>query len=171
MKIFRPSQAQRGVTLIECIVYLGLLFLIAGFVTQAYYQLLEHSVHMKQRADQIARLLQVGEHWRREIREATGPIHHVPTPGGYQLHIPRNNTEIIYSFHHGTLSRKENVDELPAVLAARIPHSEMIRDQRGSVTAWRWEIELPSRRQIARVRPHFTFQAVPGFSSFQRNSP
>ena len=45
----------------------------------------------------------------------------------------------------------------------------MFADQRGPVTTWRWEIELRSDKKEAKLRPLFSFQAVPVRS--QNNRP
>ena len=37
----------------------------------------------------------------------------------------------------------------------------MKADSRPQVKAWRWEIELQTKRTNATLRPHFTFLAVP----------
>ena len=47
------------------------------------------------------------------------------------------------------------------VVLPRVQQSEMIRDVRAQVTAWRWELELKSTRRQAMVRPLFTFITTP----------
>jgi hypothetical protein len=37
----------------------------------------------------------------------------------------------------------------------------MESERRQHVTAWRWEIELPTKKNTAQVHPLFTFEAVP----------
>jgi hypothetical protein len=37
----------------------------------------------------------------------------------------------------------------------------MQRDARERIVSWRWELELQSTQKVARVKPLFTFQAVP----------
>ena len=42
-----------------------------------------------------------------------------------------------------------------------VKRSEFHRDSRQHVTAWRWEVELRGKQEATRVKPLFTFQAVP----------
>jgi hypothetical protein len=48
---------------------------------------------------------------------------------------------------------------VPGVKSSKIAH-----DPRQKVTAWRWEIELATRKKAVRVRPLFSFEAVPAQS-------
>ena len=154
-------QQSRGFSLIECLVYMSLVFIIAGAASSACLHLMEHSKRLKQTSDQVIRALQIGEIWRKDIRRSTGPITLHESSGNQSLHIPIGSTQVIYRFNSNYLERFPANQEAPVTMIERVQMSHMIQDQRGSVVSWRWELELQSRPHVARVKPHFTFQAVP----------
>ena len=63
-----------------------------------------------------------------------------------------------YAFREGgvwRLAGSRTVEALPGAIS-----SKMEKDSRQFVTAWRWEVELKSRQDVARIKPLFTFQAA-----------
>ena len=149
--------------LIEAVVYLSLVFIVAGGASMVALKLTEQSKRLKEKTDLIARTLQVGEIWRKEIREATGPIVLIEEDGFIDLIVPADGDDIVYRYFENSLWRSGSRSEDASFLFSKLQRSEMIQDQRGDVTSWRWELELPSEREVARVKPYFTFQAVQGF--------
>ena len=152
-----------GVMLIEAVVYLSLVFIVACGASMVALRLADKSERLKEKTDLIARVLQVGEVWRREIREAKAAIVFVEQNGFLDLHIPTDGDDIVYRDFGDSVWRSGAEDEGPSLLFSNVERSEMIRDQRGEVVSWRWELQLSSERDVARVKPHFTFQAVRGF--------
>jgi hypothetical protein len=155
---------RRGFMLIEALVYLSLVFVIAGGAMVLALKLTEHSKRLKNKTNLIAKTLQIGEIWRKEIRNAEGEIQQREADGLRELRIPTEAGDVFYVHLDDSLWRVESENPEPVLLIDKIQNSKMVRETRGDVTVWRWEIELPSRREVARVKPHFTFQAVQGFN-------
>jgi hypothetical protein len=157
---FECRRRLRGIMLVECVVYIALLFLVLGFAYQAFYSCWDTSIGLRRNADDIMRALDVGEAWRQDIRSARGPIRLETTNGVELLHIPLGNGEVLYRLTDGELQRSPAGIVRWVTLLSKIKSSHMQSDPRARVTAWRWELEL-NRVRNARVRPLFTFQAVP----------
>ena len=68
----RPRQA--GFTLIETVVYLSALFVLLGAGYMAMYRCIDRSVALRRNAEGLTSALRAGEHWRADVRSATGPI-------------------------------------------------------------------------------------------------
>lgn len=152
--------SESGILLIECLVYLACFFAVAGAALAVFYQALDFSRDLRRNADDVARVLKAGERWRADIRAATSEIRVGEGPGGYALEIPQRGGAVVYRFITnavlrcaGEPGRYEQV--LPAAKECRFE-----REPRRHVTAWRWDVELPSRLKAARVCPLFTFTAV-----------
>jgi hypothetical protein len=156
-----PTHHFRGFTLIECLVYMGLLFLILGMAYAAMYRSMDASTALRRNANDIVQALKVGEQWRDDVRNVTGPIHSDKTDLQFTLHLPHAQTEVEYCFSTNAVSRRVGSEEWSVVLD-HVKNSAFVSDRREKVTAWRWEIELqPSRKRISRIQPLFTFVAVP----------
>jgi type II secretory pathway pseudopilin PulG len=157
----RHSNRSNGFTLIEVLVYMGLLFMVLGMAYLAMYRSMDASTALRRNANDIVEALKAGEQWRDDVRSATGPIRSDRTSQQVTLHLPQGQTEIEYAFSTNTVSRRVGSDEWSVVLA-NVKNSAFIDDRREKVTAWRWEIELqPGKKRITRVQPLFTFIAVP----------
>jgi hypothetical protein len=115
---------------------------------------------LRRNADDITRALYAGELWRDDMRSATRPIQ--VEPSTQIIHIPRRDGEVLYQFVESQVLRKAKPDAPWVVLLPKVQRSQMEADVRVHVTAWRWELELQPSRKPARVRPAFTFLAVPG---------
>jgi hypothetical protein len=163
MKIRRGLKLE-AYLLIECLVYIGVLFLILGAGYLALDRCVDHSVVLRRNVDDIANALHAGERWRADVRAASGDIKIVNTNGAQMVSMMtargtreyRFSGETVFrSLDHGTWTR----------LLENVKGSIMEADQRQTVTAWRWEIELKPRVRGAmkpsHVLPLFTFTAVP----------
>lgn len=152
---------ERGITLIECLVYISLLFVVLGFVYMAYYRSQDFSIGLRRNADDILRALHAGESWRQDVRSARGPIRMESTGRDEVLLIPQARGEVAYRFAAGELRRCAGENAPWVLVLSQVKSSHMQSDVRTRLTSWRWEIELGMTRKNARVRPLFTFQAVP----------
>ena len=163
MRHSQPRGSDRGFTLIEALVYMSMLFLILGMAYTAMYRSMDTSAGLRRNANDIARAMNAGERWREDMRNATGPIRLEQTGQDETvLHVPEGREEIAYRFSTNSVSRRTGNGQWLPVLD-RVKTSDFIADQRKTVTAWRWEVELQSyRKAIVRTRPLFTFIAVPG---------
>jgi hypothetical protein len=154
------SSARNGSLLIECLVYFSVFTVILGLGLGAFYVCWDHSRALHYAADDITAALRAGERWRTDIRQATGAIIGETAPGGERLRIPRGTNEIIYSFNAGEVRRQLAASNFSEVLLAKVKASEMVMEPRGPTAAWRWELELASRRKETRLPLAFTFAAA-----------
>jgi len=77
--------------------------------------------------------------------------------------IPRTNGLVVYLSGDGNVWRKEG-EAAPKLVLPRVKSSLMLSDSRQSATARCWELELGTRKKVVRVRPLFTFLAVPSLA-------
>lgn len=156
----RRRARSRGITLIECLVYIGALAIVFGMGTAAFYHCSASSASLRRNADDIAQVLHVGELWRADIRAVTQPVRFDATE--QILHLTHGENEVAYKFAEHQILRRPRTDAPWAVILPRVAQSRMATEPRAHVTGWRWELELKSIREPAPLRPLFTFTAVPG---------
>jgi len=154
------TAARTGYLLIECLVYMSVFVVVLGLGIGAFYVCLDHSKALHSAADDITAALHAGERWRADIRQATGTVIGEAVPGGEQLRIPRGADDIIYTFSAGEIRRRMGASSFSELLLAQVKASQMVRDQRGPVIAWRWELELLPRRRETRLPLAFSFEAA-----------
>jgi hypothetical protein len=87
--------------LIECVVYMALLFVVLELAYAAYYRCEESSKHLGQNVDDVVRALQAGERWRDDIRAATAI-----TSSGDSLQLVQTNGTIDYVVKENTVWRR-----------------------------------------------------------------
>jgi hypothetical protein len=158
--------SQRGVMLIDCVVYIGMFFVVAGVAFSFFYACWDGSLALRRNTDDITSALKAGEMWRADVRNATGPLLAEDSADGQVLHIPEKSGEVVYKFSEGSLWRSAANQESRQVLL-KVKSSRMESERRQQVTAWRWEIELPIKKRTAQVHPLFTFEAVPNLVANQ----
>lgn len=154
--------AERGIMLLEAIVYVALLAIVLALALGAFYTGLENNRSLTRNADDITRTLKAGERWRADVRLATSApeIGANATATNVTLRLPRGNDAVEYALRDGVMFRRGLGETNETPLLAGVVRSEFLRDPRTNVIAWRWEVELAGRQKVARVRPLFTFQAV-----------
>ena len=149
----------RAFTIIECLVYIGLFALLLGLGTVAFYRCFDNMKGLRRNADDITRAVHAGELWRNDIRAAA---HAIQLDEAQQtIRIPQRDREVFYRFAETQVLRKTGAEAPWLALLSRVKGSQMTSDPRTHVTAWRWELELQSSRKDSRLRPLFTFIAVP----------
>jgi Tfp pilus assembly protein FimT len=154
---------ERGVLLLECLVYLMIWAIVLGLAFTAFYQYWDYSKRLNRTADDIARAVWAGEAWRADLRKATAAPRQVTEGGREQaLHIRQKTGEVVYLFLDGSIRRRPNADAPWTEVLSGVKTSEMRADARQGVTAWRWDVELKSRQPTPQVRPLFSFEAVAG---------
>ena len=159
-----PRFRESGILLVECLVYMAVWSVVVGLALTTFYRAWDNSRSLARYTEDMARALKVGERWRTEIRQATGALKLVSEPGiaDHALHIPCASGEIVYFCTGTNLLRRAGEEGPWTVLLPVVKASQMMPDSRGSVTSWRWELELASSpKRQTRIRPLFTFQAVP----------
>ena len=152
--------ASAGYLLIECLVYIGVFAILLGIGYGAFYVCWDYSKALHYATDDINAALHAGERWRAGIRNATGKITVETTAAGEQLRIPCGTNEVLYRFNAGEIRRQVASSDFSESLLPTVKASQMVMDARGPVSAWRWELELKSRRKESRLPLLFTFEAA-----------
>jgi hypothetical protein len=134
------------------------------------YRCVDNSVVLRRNAQDMTAALNAGERWRVDIRGARQPLQIENTETGQTLRLTTQKGEVVYRFETNTVMRF--IQGQPGIrLLTDVKTSEMRADPRQKVTAWQWEVELlPSAKgytKPGRVRPLFTFTAVPERSADQ----
>jgi len=158
-----PAKSRRtaGMLLAECLVYIALFALLTGIGLATFYLCWNHSQALVSDTDDIGAALRAGERWRTDVRRATGMISLEPSATAKRVRIPAGENTIVYLFEAGGVRREVPSVQTSELLLPRVKASEMIVESRGSVTAWRWELELNARRPETRLPLLFTFEAAP----------
>jgi hypothetical protein len=150
--------------LVECLVYISAVFLLLGAGYIALDRCITSSEVLRRSADDITSAIHAGERWRADIRIAAGDVRLVNTNGEQTLYLSGARGTREYRFADGSIFRRVNQGAWSRMMG-NVQISTMELDARGSVTAWRWELELQPRlkgpAKPGRVRPLFTFTAVP----------
>jgi Tfp pilus assembly protein FimT len=163
---FTPARSvrhfrQQAITLIECMVYLavlGVLLSVGGFTAAKAW---DAQRALDRNAQDIQRALNIGERWRAEIRGATRPVEAIPTEDNTRVRIVTVTNVIEYQFASGTLQRRSGENACWLDVLPRVRASHMQRVTEDGVTAWRWELEMEPAHKRSKLRPRFTFTAVP----------
>ena len=156
-----PERARlAGITLIECLVYVAVFSILLGLGTAAFFFCWDHTKAVAYATSDIESALRAGEHWRADIRAATGTISVETTTTGQFVNIPEGGTDVCYRLAAGELWRQASPQAGSQLLLATIKSSKMQPDRRGQVTAWRWELELTERRHETHLPLVFTFESV-----------
>jgi hypothetical protein len=150
----------RGISLIECLVYLVVFAILMNIGGAAFYFCWDHSKALIYATDDVESALRAGEDWRADVRLAAGRITVETNAAGEVIRIPENGKEILYRFASGEVRRQVASESFSQLLLAKVKASQMQSDARGDVAAWRWELELTQRRRETQMPLLFTFEAV-----------
>jgi prepilin-type N-terminal cleavage/methylation domain-containing protein len=156
--------AVRAFTLIEVLVYLGVLAVLLGIGYSALYHCMDGYIAFRRSVDDIGSVLNTGERWRADVRAVHRPIRLETKPEEQILYLPGVRGEITYRFTTNAVSRRVGNGSWSQLLG-NVKASAVKSDQRQNVTAWCWELELQPRSKISRTCALFTFIAVPNGNS------
>ena len=150
----------RGATLIEMMIYIGLLAVVLGVGVNGLIRVWGAHGTLRRQADGIVLAADTGERWRGDIRSATGAIRSETTPGGQTVAIPVGNRVVTWGFSNGLVWRQSATDHKASPLLSGVRSSRMAPEPREGVRAWVWDLELDRIPQKARTAPIYTFLAV-----------
>jgi len=150
----------RGITLVECLVYISSLAVVTGLAFGVFYRAMDFWRDMRRFGDQTIRALQCGERWRADVRAATGPIELERKDGGQILRVPQGSESVVYVFSDRQVARWGGGGLKRSWQMDGVQESRWMADRRNQVAAWRWELVLEPGRQRSRRTPSFTFLAV-----------
>lgn len=153
------TSSRSGYLLTEALVYISVVVLLLGIGYAAMYKCIQSSLTLRRSAADIAAALQVGERWRADIRAATS-IQIEKTEGVSTLRLLADSQAVTYELSQNTLNRRIGQGPWVPVLS-NVQASTMKSYPRQGIHAWRWDLELKPRSKHPRVRPLFTFIAVP----------
>jgi hypothetical protein len=148
--------SRRGIVMIDAMVYIGLLGIVLILAAAVFDKGMRETAGLQRNIDDIERAMKAGERWRADVRSATGEIQ----ANEQTFSIPQKEGVIVYAIEPNKVRR--TFSNRSEVFLAEVKDSKMIEERRGNVVSWRWELELEHRRKEARLRPLFTFMAVPG---------
>jgi len=157
----RTGTWQSGILLIECLVYIAVFSILMGIGTASFYMCWDYSKALRYATDDIESALRAGEGWRADVRAATGKITMEKTSNGETVRVPEKKKFIVYRLAGDELLREIPSEHGSRVVLTKIKTSDMQPEPRGSVSAWRWELELTQRRPQMHQPLLFTFEAVP----------
>lgn len=152
----RPS----GLMLLDLMVYISLVGLVLILTAVVFNTGLSQSTALRRNINDIERAMNAGERWRADVRAATGPVRTETREGRSAFVIPQAGGVVAYEVWTNQVRRV--VGERRELVLNSIRSARMLEEKREFASAWRWEIELSQRRKTPRVRPLFTFIAVPG---------
>src|SRR5215472_17518947 len=93
----RCARRAKGVTLIECLIYISVLAVLLGVGSAALYRCWDDNKAITRNADDIVRMLKAGEAWRADIRSATGPIKLTANDSEQTIVIPGGTNMVSYA--------------------------------------------------------------------------
>ncbi len=156
---------ERAFMMTECLVYIGLVFVVLGAGYLALDRCINNSVILNRNIDDIAAALHVGERWRSDIRAANQPVRVETNVNGQTLHIVGPQGEVAYRFSTNIVFRRSGQGAW-MIMLRNVKASDMHPDSGQRVAAWCWELELQRRSRAtipaSKVRPLFTYFAVSG---------
>ena len=157
----RRRAGERGITLVDCLVYISLLGVFLYLTSVAVFQADMGSKQVRRNATEIARAMRAGEAWRDDLRGATGAVESVRGAAGEGVRIPRAQGAVVWAFREAGVWRTRDGATWELLLPG-VKASEMRADPQALAGVWRWEVELQTTRTNASVRPLFSFSAVAG---------
>jgi hypothetical protein len=150
----------------ECLVYIGLVFVVLGAGYLALDRCINNSVILNRNIEDITAVLHVGERWRSDMRAANAPVRVEKTADAQTLQINGTRGEVAYRFSTNVVFRRSGQEAWMTMLR-NVKASDMHLDSRKLVGAWCWELELQPRSRAtipgSKIRPLFTFLAIPAF--------
>lgn len=146
-------------SLLECLAYLAVFFVVCGVAMAAYHQMDGQSRALTRNSEDIVRTLRAGERWRADVRAATNAVQ---LPEHQELRLTTRHGLVSYFFRDGAVWRQDTNEAASQLFLASVQMSAMQPEARAQITAWRWEVELKTKRTNVTTRPLFTFLAAPG---------
>ena len=157
----RPDnlRQQHGITLIECLVYLGVLTVLLSVSGVALAKAWDGHRALRRNANDIQRAVAAGERWRSEVRSANS-VTLLDANGEQLLRITTPEGIVEYRHTDGVLLRRAGTDGAWLEVLPRVKDSSMALLSSSPAPMWRWELEMQAAHKRARLRPLFTFTAA-----------
>ncbi len=162
MRFAAPKhRRESGLMLLELLAYMSLLAIVLALTAVVFNTALTQAAHLRRNIADIERAAKAGERWRADVRSATGPIQIESRDGATAFEIPQSSGKVVYFILPKAIHRRSAERDTPEVFLTGVNSAQMAVDRRAHATGYRWELELERRQKNARLRPLFTFIAVP----------
>ena len=155
------TRSEAGVSLIECLVYIGLFAVLLTCATRFFSVVYHHNKAAASAASYTIAALDAAKHWRRDIANAKGEPKLIRGDRFDVIRIDQANGEQISYRVNGTRLERNKGDEWIPIIR-RLASSIMLPDQREHVRAWRWELAMETKSRFLGDPVRFSFTAVPG---------
>lgn len=158
----RPRRPTAGFTLVEMLTYIVVLAAILGVGGNALNRLWTVSGHIRREADDLRATLAAGERWRDDVRHSAGGISSEGSGTTQVLTLhPKAGAEVQWAFVEGVMLRRVGATNGWAPVLKQVRESAIREDTRGTIKAWRWDLELEPLSKKSRFRRQLSFLAVP----------
>ncbi len=144
-----------GYLMLEMLVFMALSVVILGIAGSAYWRCVDNSKQLQRNAEDILAAVDAGERWRSDIRLAESVVAETNL-----VTLTQAGDTVEYRFDHDAIWRHSSRSNQTIRLLANVKSSSMQSEARAQIHAWRWEIELQSRKKPPFLHPLFTFKAV-----------
>jgi type II secretory pathway component PulJ len=155
------SSKSHAFTLVELMVYLGVLASVLLIAYTTLDKLWTASAKVRLQADDLRAVLAAGELWRRDIRSEGARVE-VESEGGEQVVkiLGPGTNEVLWAYQGGAILRRSGTSNSWTQLVRRVRHSSMASDPRDEIPAWRWDLELDPASKQTRFQRLYSFVSV-----------
>src|SRR5262249_51208778 len=126
--------------LVECLVYISLLFVVLGLAFSVFDRFQDGSRSLTRNAQDIARAMRAGERWRADVRLADAPLKLEGEAPFQALQIPSPQGTLRYEFSTNGVWRTAGDPAKKVLLLSDLKSSQIYLDQRDHVHSVRWEL-------------------------------
>ena len=155
------TRSESGVSLIECLVYIGLFAVLLLCGSRFFTVVYQHNKAVAKAAGYTSAALDAARHWRRDIANAKGEPELIRGERFDVIRIDQaSGGQVSYRVNGTRLERHNSKEWVPII--RRVASSIMLPDQREYVRAWRWELAMETKSRFLGDPVRFSFTAVPG---------
>ena len=155
------ARASAGIGLIHVMVYMSVVGLVLMVALLGFYRCQTQSIHLQRNTQDIGRALHAGELWRDEVRKSD-EAELLEDGETIMLRLGSSRGDTFYHFGDEKVWRLTPGETNWTRLLQGVKSSEMLVEKRHGVEICRWELELVTSQKTVRLKPLFTFIAVPG---------
>ncbi len=137
------------------LVYMACLLVLLSVISVSIWRLWSAQLVLNERANDLVKILNVGEQWRDDVRQAP-PF--ALRADGQGISLTHNGRQCEYLMENGELRR--TIDGQTEVLARNILSSQMQLNQKDGLAYGRWEVTV-RMGHTGNKSQAFTFMAVP----------
>lgn len=148
---FRKRQA--GISLLEALVYIACLSVLLTLLSVSVWKLNAFQSNIGERANNVGKLLDVGEMWRNEVRTAST----LSDDAKEGMQYTKNGKACSYQVVESQLV--QTTADQSQVLLKNVVSSMMSPQERDGVRYWQWDVSVATGKRGGVLT--FSFMAVP----------